>query len=1649
MFRPLLFIVLLIASIQSFCQSFGNEWIDHGKTYYKFPILTTQLCRIPKTTLVAANLGDVPAENFQLWRNGKEVPIYTSQTTGILATDGFIEFAGQPNDGKEENALYLKPEYQPDSRRSLFSDTSWYYLTENVGNNARFVQTANDVASTTLRADSFFYNKQEMLAGAGILEGYAVESGGTWDPEQGAYVGQSPLRSSAFDQGEGFVYYLPFGNADTFRIPASNLRLYPLHDGSLKVTYTASGRSGATKNVLLYMNDSLISKRSLAGYLMMRDTISDIPMSRIENDATTFKFTTNINAETYAHNITFEYPRRFYFNNARVFNFSLIANNNGNHLRISNFQNANTPPVLYDFANSRRYTGLIKGDSSLFLLNPSVTDRNLSLFSAFSGYVLNIAQLTPILFTDYSNPTNQADFIIISNHRLYNYNDHNYIEDYRAYRSSAKGGGYNAKVFDIDALAEQFSFGQRKNPLAIRNFIRFLVSQNNNNPQNIKPKYIFLIGRASIYSSYRYSPSGAAEFLNAVPTFGFPASDNLLASADNSNPIPLVPIGRVSVINGKEIGDYLEKVKEYEALIAAPPTTPQDKAWKKEIVQSVGTGIGENEEFLSAILSNYMRNYSLIISDTLVGANVKTYVNLNNKNFAKEAVEMRDRINNGVGIINYFGHEFGFSFDDPETYTNTNGKYPIFIANGCETSQDAFSLTANRFTYFGISLPERFLLTPKKGAIAFIAGSDYGVPNYLNLFNTEWYRSAARTLNGGSIGAVQQQGLKNAFAITGPSDALNRMNCEQIILHGDPALATFPDTKPDFSTKDDLISVTPFSSVAADSLNIKVKFYNLGRGTRDSVWLEIKRQYPDGRLQTVSKNLIKSKILKNIAGRDSSILFIEDSLTVRMEVKGDFDKGTNYIIATIDPGNEQNEMSETNNEGRKPFEVSDEEIIPVYPYKYAIVNHPPLLLTGSSANAVQEARVYRLQMDTTELFNSPLLYTKDTTSLGGAVRFVPPANQTNGTVYYWRLAPVINGQPVNWRSSSFQYLQGAAPGFGQSHFFQHQKSLFKQISIGNSDRLFHFGNNIQNIFMANAIYGFSGQGQDAQYSVSLNGPRSIMSACVGKSIIFNVVDTVTFTAWKNLDGRFGSAAYCAETRQYNFEFQYDKSASRKKMMDFIDSIPKGMVVTARLVVDPTSYVAGRPVFDSSFAQYWKQDTTLFGPGKSLYHSLYNQGFYNLDSMNKPRTFVFIFRKDDSVHFQPVYKLSDGLYDKINVNAYIPTLDTSGQILSPVFGPAKEWKELQWKGHELQETLSSQNQLQLIGIDKNGKESILKSYLPAEWVNNISDISATQYPWLRLRLVTKNVEKAIPYQLDYWRLFYTPVPDGALSAADYYAMEKPLLVAKRDTLKIKLAFKNISNTLLDSTSVKVRVGDKAGAETTYILSKLKKLSPGDTSIISFSHPTEGMDGSYYAHISVNEELSPMEQHSFNNVAYIPFEVVSTLPISLVDFTATAEQNTVRVGWNTSFESEITTYSLEFGTSNANLKTIATFNATNNGAANTVYTWLHQKPVAGINYYRLKITHKSGNVEFSPIRQVIFGNGPVITIYPNPFNDKIHVVPAGSNQNIQVELININGQRMVTKKCAGPCTIGTQHLPAGIYTIKIENNGTKKTMQFEKL
>ncbi len=1676
--RKLLILILLFVATQSFAQ-YNNEWIDHSKTYYKFKIGSTGLYRINQTTL-PVSINTTPAEQFQLWRNGKQVPLYTSVASGALGATGYIEFWGEKNDGVPDKALYRNPAHQLSDRISLETDTASYFLTVNTNSaeNLRFAAGFNNVSNpNNLPVSPYFMHTARVDLKNMINRGLAYNAGD--------YV-----YSSAYDEGEWWSSneflsaVLPSATstgapAQPLNVSLAGLKPYTSGPAS-SLRMSVAGSAPNTRNIKATLNGSTIFNNQVSFFAatVMNGVVTTSTLTDNSQLIVSSEFTTTVAADrAVAGFIELFYPRLWDFNGSSNFTFSLQASPE-TYIEISNFNNSGIAPVLYDLTNNLRYVGDISVAGKIRFVLPGGDARNFVLVSEANANINTVTQFQQKVFTNFSLAANQGDYLIITHSSLRAGGDA--VNQYSLYRSSANGGSYNSKIYDIDELVDQFAFGIKRHPSSVKNFIRWARNNFTNSPKDV-----FIIGHGVTYDEANYQQNHPdINKLALVPTFGFPGSDILLA-AEGHDPVPLVNIGRLSAIRPSEITDYLQKMQEYESAQRSTVQTIDNKAWMKNIVHVVGA----NDPSLDTRLTNYFRSYENVIRDTLFGAKVTTF----SKTTSGPATTLVDAQmtalwQQGISIINYFGHSSATTLDynlqDPSAYNN-QGKYPMFIANGCNAG-NFFSFDLGRLTFLP-TLSEKYVLAPQRGTIGFIASTHFGFENYLDYYNQHLYKAFANLAYNKPIGDAMKDAINGYLSFVGYPNAfvfLDRIHAEQTLLHGDPALKINAHNKPDYVIEEPQVHISPtFISIADTAFTVKAYFYNIGKATKandDSVSVQFRRQYPDGTVATVLTKKLKA------------IRYI-DSIVMNLPIVPTRDKGNNNLTITIDNDFKFDELSEANNTITKSFVIYEDEVRPVYPYNFSIINKSTSKLVASTANPLAANRTYTMEIDTTELFNSSFKVTRTLTSVGGLLEFEPGITYQDSTVYYWRVG-LQTSTGMNWNTSSFTYLPGSNVGYNQSHFYQHTKSQGQRIFIDTSSRRWTYTPTSTNFFVTHRVGTFNPQ--DMQ--IAVNGLAIIKDACIGRSVMVNVFEPNHMKPLYNqanpnmsqtgaLGGFMGSGSYCGTGREYNFEFNFWDTVGRRKIRDFMDWVPNGHYVMMRLWGDDPNLM---PLINE-----WKNDQNVYGVGNSLYDRLRSAGFDDLDSFNRARIWFFIYKKNDN-GFVPVSKFSEGMNDFILYNFNLDHTDSIGAITSPKFGPAAAWREIHWRGNSLENPTQDQYSIEVIGISNTGAEATLFTLSSAQQDFNISSINATQYPYIKLRMSNKDATNFTPYQLRFWRLYYTPVPEGGLAPNLKFTFKDTLDLG--EPLVVAIPFKNVSDVAFANTiKVNVTITDRNNQQTITPAARLKALVPNDTAMTTYQISTQGLAGANTLQIDVNPADDQPEQTHFNNFLYKNFfvkgdtynpyidvtfdgvhilnnDIVSAKPHVLVKLKDEAKYMALD-------DTSLITLYLKYPDNTVRRFKYGTdtlkFNPASPGGDNVASAdFIPTLTQDGTYELTVRGKDKSGNNAGTAEYRVSFQvyNKPMISNmfnYPNPFTTSTAFVftVTGSQvpQNIKIQILTVTGKivREITKDELGPIHIGRnitefkwdgtdqygQKLANGVYLYRVvtnlNGNGLEKFPTFD--
>lgn len=1629
----LLIITLVIGNSISAQQAYNNGWIDYTKFYYKFKVGTfgtdfegspikKGVVRIYGSALAANGLGGIPAEQIQLIRNGQEVPVYITKSTGTLAAGDYIEFWGEAADGKPDRDLYRDSTYQLSDYWSMETDSASYYITTHVGTNKRFTNVSNGAATATIKPEkNFTYT----------LGKYYREQ---VNPGFGATAGPVVVYSSTYEKGEGLSSSLS-GGAMSWQGPKLYADYAPGSTFNVRVALAGAALNTRQVDIKLGMEPDTAELTTVplnfyATTIAQASNISAAKLASVVNDVAAFTLYNRTDAIEYWNDnfvvskIELDYKRTFDFGGASNFEFTLPASDTGRLIKITDFASNAVPAVLYDMNTGKRYTAVHDVATNLqqFLLEPSTQAYKLVMVRGDGSAATNITAINKRAFIDYSDFGNEGNYLIISNPALYGNGSTNYVEEYKNYRSSAAGGSYNAIVVNIEELEDQFAFGVKMSPLAIKNFLRFA-----RNRFLVKPAFAFIIGKGIEYNLYRLQETDpVVQQTELVPTFGSPGSDNLLSS-DNYDPAPATPIGRLSAISPAEIAAYLAKIKQYEQAQQSTDQSVANKGWMKNVLQLTGV----NDPSLGATLDGYMAYYKSIITDSAFGGRVTTFSkSADPADYPQEVSNFASIFNKGSAIVSYFGHssstDLDFSLDNPANLNNV-GKYPVFIVNGC-LAGNIFDYNAGRPVTLS-TISEKFVLQPQKGAIGYVSTSSYGIVGYLDTYTKEFYKSISLRQYGKGFGIIMQDAISSGLNIIGASDFYGRAHAEQYTFHGDPALTVNSFDKPDYALQSADVTVSPsFISVADDSFSVKIIITNLGKATGDSVHFSLFRKLPNG--DSVS---VYSKTFASIK--------ISDSLTTKVAIIPNRDNGITNFIAHIDDNNKIAEISETNNVLTIPVNISTAEIRPVYPYNYAIVNTPTVTLAASTANPLDTSKNYLIEIDTTTLFNSPALTHYNIVSTGGVIQKTISLPLDN-TAYYWRVKARTN---THWNGFSFTHRSSGSAGSEQGHFYQHTQSTFNKVQPDSASRTLGFTNSVINLFVKQAIYGFSGSGEDADFSVSVNGTFVAQSACVGHSIIFNVFNPQTFKVYGNTDNPYGAAGSCKDITANNFEFSLEDATSRHNAMNFLNGF-----------VHDGDYVVARSIDIPQGAPVWEGDTVFYGHDQTLYHVLKAQGI-NVDSFYFSRCFIYIFKKNDSTHFSPVTVYSDGLYDAINASRNIQVVDTAGYVTSPKFGAAKAWGKVTWQGHD--ENANNIATLSVVGIDKNNQETVLYALAKGQQTQSLSSVSAVTYPYIKLRMFTQDSVTVRPYQLTDWTVEYTPVAEGAVAPNIGISLPDSINFAhsentKPDTLAGYVVFKNVSTWNFDSVKVKLVLTDSAGNVLAYPVRSTKPLLAGDTANVWFNLNVTGLPaGKYNVNLVMNPDNGQPEEYLFNNLIYKYITISRKIitPAHLLTFTGQQQGKFVQLNWTAANEINFSHYEVEHSADGRSFTQIGSVQAQNaTAAAVSSYGLLHTSPVIGQNYYRLKMVDKDGKYVYSGVVIVDFGANAEIRVFPNPFTTGLNITVPGtaSGKNV-VRVLDASGKVVLQQSFNGSgVLLDVSNLAAGSYVVQVNGDTKSQTFKVQK-
>ncbi len=1432
-----IYIFFCTISIQAIvnAQPIGNEWIDYNRKYYRIDVVSDGIHRINFSVLQAAGVlsGNPNPRSFQIFGRGIEQHIYVKgEEDGVFDANDYIEFYGKKNDGWLDAYIYDKPSSQGNTAYSLFTDTASYYLTFNpnwvvypskrmtLHNNFNFSSyTPSPFVFNTVRNNytSTYFLGQTNIYGATDPDYVAGEGWFDAGFSLGGSISRSVATPNVYNVGpDAEIKFNLIGASNYANLSPDHQVTVNFSDISIDTLYEGYKILNFTK----YLTPSKLNATNSFNF-------ASIPLQGNGADRNTIGF------------ISIKYPYKTDLNISNTLKFSLpdASGQSMSYLHFTNYNVSSFDTVrIYDISNNRIIKTVRNGNNFQALIPNSNSEKECLLTSYNQAIIITKlnAVTSNAKFTNYTSDIyKNSDYFIVTHPKFWNE-----AIQYQAYRNSK---GYTAQVINVEELYDQFSYGIRKNPLAIKNYMRYLW-----NNANVQPKALFLIGKSYRAGSDGENPSYRKNAANwaatYVPTFSVPPSDiSFTRGILDTMYQPAIPTGRLAATIPEHVSIYLDKIIQYENEQQTP------KQWMKNVLH-FGGGQNINEQNLFAA---YLNNYKKTIEDTLFGGKVMTFLKNSSAPIQiNQSDSLKKLINNGVSLMTFFGHAAGIGFDQsidhPSEYNNYD-KYPFLLANSCFAG-DMFSNT--------ISSSEEFVLIENKGVIGYLATISKSDDGTLNKYSSEFYKNLSYKNYGKPVGEIIKNTIKN---IQNNSIYTKAVSLE-MTLHGDPALIINSHSFPDYTISNSSVFYTPKNVTnEVDTFLINIVSTNIGKAIDTAFFIEIRRIFSD---QSVFDTVIRVK----------ATLF-KDTIIVKMPVDKIKGIGLNSFVIRLDAFNEINEFSEVNNSVQVNLFIKSADIVPVYPYNYSIIPSSSVVLKASTGYPFLENMSYVFQLDTSDLFNSPIKISYSINHQGGLIEWTPalPLNY-DSIVYFWRVSvdSAMYGS-YNWRESSFQIINNKT-GWGQAHFHQFKNNTYKYVKYNKLIRKLEF---IDDIKAVNIQTGYYPNIPWTEEYIKINGDLVDLWCCIGPSgdgMKFVVLNPVNSNIWVSYDtcgysnpcnyGPYGNW-HCKTYDVRAFDFWTSSVAWRNKVKYFLNQIPNGYYLLA----------------------YSHRNHSAPSFEEELYQSFESFGSSQIRTLSNNLPYIFMGVKGDVTGVYAREIIGSSQSSIIQLNDSIKTKWNEGFVESELIGPAAKYHSLHWRQTHTDNINTDIVKLSVIGVKTDFSVDTLIFNLPpdsADIYGLNTRINATMYPYLKLVAFMQDDSLRTPPLIKRWQVLYDGVPETCLAPDVHYNFYKDTL-AEGDNIRFACAIKNIGNYDMDSLLVKYWLLDNNRNIIPLINKRLRPHPIGDIIIDSVNFSTQNLTGLNSLWIEVNPDNDQLEQYHFNNIGEIYFNVVQDKINPLLDVT----------------------------------------------------------------------------------------------------------------------------------------------------------------------
>lgn len=213
-----------------------------------------------------------------------------------------------------------------------------------------------------------------------------------------------------------------------------------------------------------------------------------------------------------------------------------------------------------------------------------------------------------------------------------------------------------------------------------------------------------------------------------------------------------------------------------------------------------------------------------------------------------------------------------------------------------------------------------------------------------------------------------------------------------------------------------------------------------------------------------------------------------------------------------------------------------------------------------------------------------------------------------------------------------------------------------------------------------------------------------------------------------------------------------------------------------------------------------------------------------------------------------------------------------------------------------------------------------------------------------------------------------------------------------------------------------------------------LQPGDSLYLRWSISDNGGKGPGNDQIGIDSINVVMESSAF-------------LPVDWVSFKANQKASNVELFWETATEINNDHFEIEHSQDGRLWQMLGSVPSSDDRGAQK-YHFIHETPVEGMNYYRIKQIDIDGSIDYSHVEKVYYDRNEqeALSVYPNPVENAFSIENFHTKNITAVRIINNRGKILDRWDDDIPDKINVSSYPEGLYWISYKEDGEIKRKKF---